>query len=105
LFFGAPVVIYITFFKDAYETKLFDLGLAAENIMIAAQLLGLKTVPVLSPRNYVPDLVKQELKIPDTEEFYVAIAVGYEDSTETDDNSKYHPAFGSRKTDNAIFIE
>jgi nitroreductase len=105
LFFGAPAIIYLTTVKSRFDTQIFDLGLAAENILISAKLLGLDTIPVVSPRYIVPDLIKQELKIPDDEEFFGAIAVGYEDPYEISDYSSFYPGFGTRKTDNAKFIE
>jgi hypothetical protein len=105
LFFNAPTVIYITYRLDSFETRLFDLGLAGENIMVAAYLLGLGTVPLGYPRFLVPELVKTELKIPDAEDFYVAIALGYPDPSSTVDYYKLIPKLESRFTDNAVFIE
>jgi nitroreductase len=69
----------MTYRTESSLTALFDLGCAAQNIMIAAQAVGLSTIPLISPRTAL-DILKLELKIPDTESFYVAIAVGYADS-------------------------
>jgi nitroreductase len=74
--------------------------------MLAAQHIGLSTCPVASPVSFVGDLIRKELKLPETEELYVCIAVGYEDPSYTpDEYAKLIPSIGTRKSDNVLYIE
>jgi nitroreductase len=87
-----------------YERRVFDLGCAAQNIMIAAQAVGLVTIPVASPRYHALETVIKELHISDDEVFYVSIAVGYKDSNIIADYTSVVPTFGSRRNDNVMFF-
>jgi nitroreductase len=39
--------------RDAQPVKYFDLGLAAQNMMIMAQFLGVSTLPLLLPKVFL----------------------------------------------------
>jgi nitroreductase len=75
ILFGAPVVIYLCC-DPLSAFSIFDLGLAAENVMLAAKEYGLDTVPA---GNFVlyQDLIRGELGIPDDQLLILGIALGY----------------------------
>ena len=77
-FYGAPHAIYL--FQDASLTlwSLFDMGLFAQSIMLAAHANGLGTVPQAFVTDYAQD-VKEFLSIPDTKRLVLGLSVGYPD--------------------------
>jgi len=77
-FYGAPHGIYL--FQDASLTpwSLFDLGLFAQNLMLAAHAMGLGTVPQAFATDYAPD-IKKFLAIPGTKRLVLGISIGYPD--------------------------
>jgi nitroreductase len=77
-FYGAPHAIYL--FQDATLTpwSLFDLGLFAQTIMLAAHAKGLGTVPQAFNTDYARD-VKKFLSIPETKRLIISISIGYAD--------------------------
>lgn len=79
-FYGAPHAIYL--FQDSSLTpwSLFDLGLFAETLMLAAHARGLGTVPQAFATDYARD-VKKFLGIPETKRLVLGISTGYPDMT------------------------
>jgi nitroreductase len=77
-FYGAPHAIYL--FQDASLTpwSLFDLGLFAQCLMLAAHANGLGTVPQAFVTDYAQD-VKKLLSIPETKRLVLGISIGYPD--------------------------
>jgi nitroreductase len=77
-FYGAPHAIYL--FQDASLTlwSLFDLGLFAQSLMLAAHANGLGTVPQAFVTDYAQD-VKKLLSIPETNRLVLGISIGYPD--------------------------
>jgi nitroreductase len=77
-FYGAPHAIYL--FQDASLTlwSLFDLGLFAQSLMLAAKACGLGTVPQAFATDYAGD-IKKFLNIPDTKRLVLGISIGYPD--------------------------
>jgi nitroreductase len=84
IFFGAPTVIFVAAERDNSWARL-DSGIATQTIALAAQSIGLGTVILglpaaafTGPRGkYFAELVK----IPQTHDFAVAIAIGYPNGT------------------------
>ena len=83
--YGAPCVIYICTGRSLYfQSKgvnawaIFDCGLAAENIMLAALSYGLGTVAQAEAVTY-PAVVRKVLGIPDELLVVLGIAIGYPD--------------------------
>ncbi len=83
--YGAPCVIYICTGRSIYfQSKgvnawaIFDCGLAAENIMLAALNYGLGTVAQAQAVAY-PAVVRKVLGIPDDLLVVLGIAIGYPD--------------------------
>lgn len=78
-FFSAPVVMVFTIDNDMESGSWLDYGMFLQNIMIAARAYGLHTCPQVSLANY-PEIVKQQLQIPDDQTVMCGIALGYEDT-------------------------
>lgn len=94
IFYGAPVVIFITTPK-ADEWGALDVGMCTENIMLAAKAIGLDTCPVGFAKfvTQTPDYFS--LNIPDTEQVHLALIIGYGDE---------HPEVHERIENNAVYI-
>lgn len=82
-FYGAPHAIFL--YQDAELTawSIFDLGLFAQSLMLAAHALGLGTVPQAFLTDYVPQ-VKEYLGIPVNKRLVLGISIGYPDIREGD---------------------
>ena len=83
-FYDAPCLIFVAYDKN-YDLASIDCGLLGENIMLAAQSLGLGTCCLAQVVRFMNsddavDLYKQ-LNIPDTYQLYFAISVGYPATT------------------------
>lgn len=79
-FYGAPHVIYL--YQDAIlsEWSIFDMGLFAQSIMLAAHSYGVGTVPQAFVTDYAK-YIKKFLGIPDTKRIIIGISTGYPDMT------------------------
>jgi nitroreductase len=77
-FYGAPHAIYL--FQDATLSSwsLFDLGLFAQSLLLAANAHGLGTVPQAFTTDYAGD-IKKFLSIPETKRLVIGISMGYPD--------------------------
>ena len=77
-FYGAPHVIYL--YQDATLSpwSLFDLGLFAQSLMLAARAKGLGTVAQAFATDYAQE-IKRFLAIPETKRLILAISIGYPD--------------------------
>jgi nitroreductase len=77
-FYGAPHAFYL--FQDATLTpwSLFDLGLFAQSLMLAANAKGLGTVPQAFATDYAKD-IKKFLSIPETKRLVIGMSIGYAD--------------------------
>jgi nitroreductase len=94
VFHGAPVVIFITSPKKN-EWAPIDIGLCAQNLMLAAKSLGYDTCPVGFGRFIEDTPVYNELGIPEAEKIQLAIVLGYGDEK---------PEAHIRRTDNVIYL-
>lgn len=77
-FYGAPHAIYL--FQDASlsQWSLFDMGLFAQSLMLAAHAKGLGTVPQAFATDYARD-VKKFLGLPESKRLVLGISIGYPD--------------------------
>ncbi len=77
-FYFAPHAIYL--FQDASlsEWSLFDIGLFAQSLMLAAHASGLATVPQAFATDYAKE-VKEFLGIPASKRLILGLSVGYPD--------------------------
>jgi len=94
IFHGAPVVIFISSTKDN-EWASLDIGMCAQNIMLAARSLGLGTCPVGLAKFIENTDEYKILNVPSSEHINLAILVGY---------ANENPAVHERKQDNATFV-
>lgn len=80
-FYGAPHGIFI--FQDASLPlwSLFDIGLFAQNLMLAAHALGLGTVPQAFLTDY-SHVVKEFLGIPESKRLVLGMSIGYPDTAD-----------------------
>jgi nitroreductase len=76
VFYGAPAVIFITVPK-ADEWGAIDVGMCAQNIMLAAKAMGLDTCPIGFAKYVSQARDYHLLNIPDKEEVQLAVIVGY----------------------------
>ncbi|MGP8214452.1 MAG: nitroreductase [Bacteroidia bacterium] len=95
IFHEAPVVIFITAPIDN-EWAPLDIGMCAQNIMLAAKSLGLDTCPVGMGKYIVETKSFSKLKVPASERVLLSITVGY---------GKKNPEAHARNKKNAIYVE
>lgn len=79
-FYDAPVVIFITLHTALPGSRLMDIGMAAENLMLSAHDKGLGTCAIALTLLYA-DVINRELKVPDSTETVLSVALGYPDTT------------------------
>jgi nitroreductase len=77
-FYAAPHVIYLYQEASLSEWSLFDLGLFAQSLMLAAHAHGLATVPQAFATDYAQE-VKAFLSIPAEKRLVLGISIGYPD--------------------------
>lgn len=75
-FYRAPHAIYL--YQDSSLTpwSLFDLGIFAQSLMLAAHARGLGTVPQAFPTDYAAE-IKQFLEIPESKRLVLCLSIGY----------------------------
>ena len=82
IFHNAPTLVIITADEKAGFIDL-DCGMAAENIALAAESLGINSCILGMPgtifNSEKADEIKQELRIPEGYRFVIAVALGYRD--------------------------
>jgi len=75
-FFGAPAVVYLCMDRTLTPWSMHDLGMMSQSIMLAAEENGVASAIVYSLVLY-PDLIRKTLKIPEKLAVVIAIALGY----------------------------
>ena len=95
IFHGAPVVIFITSPGDD-EWAGLDIGMCAQNMMLAAKSMGLDSCPVGFAKFIEQTPVYHRLEVPGREKVQLAVIVGY-----GDEKPELHP----RAKNNVIFID
>lgn len=78
-FFGAPAVIYLCMDRTLTPWSMFDTGMLAQSIMLAAQQYGLGSIPAWMLAIY-PDLIRAELEIPEELSIIIGLALGVSDT-------------------------
>jgi len=76
--YGAPVAIIITMHNSFPRSRLMDLGMAAQNLMLAAHGRGLGTCAIGLALLY-DEVIRSVLAIPPAFEIALLIALGYPD--------------------------
>jgi len=77
-FYGAPHAIYLFQDNTLSQWSLFDLGLFAQSLMLAAHALGLGTVPQAFATDYALE-IKKYLNIPISKRLVLGLSIGYPD--------------------------
>ena len=77
-FYGAPHVIYLYQDASLSDWSLFDLGLFAQSLMLAAHAKGLGAVPQAFATDYAKE-VKAFLSIPESKRLVLGISIGHPD--------------------------
>jgi nitroreductase len=77
-FYNAPHAIYLLQDTTLSDWSLFDLGLFAQSLMLAAHAKGLGTVPQAYATDYARE-VKEFLGIPESKRLVLGISLGYPD--------------------------
>lgn len=95
VFHGAPVVMFITGpRKDEWAS--LDIGMCAQNIMLAAKSLELDTCAVGMGKYAEQSESYSQLRIPSSEQIYLSIVLGYGDE---------NPEIHERNKNNVVYIE
>jgi nitroreductase len=84
IMFNAPTVIYLTLAKGNSKWSVYDMGALSMSIMLAAKDRGIDSIPATSVVLF-PDVLRKILKIPETEDIIVGIALGYEEKCVAND--------------------
>ena len=79
-FFDAPAVIFLCMDRSLTQWSLFDLGSFSQSIMLSACEYGLGTAVAVQLASY-PDLLRQELGIPENLAVCIGIAIGHIDES------------------------
>ena len=77
-FYGAPHGIFLYQDKDLPLWSLFDIGLFAQSLMLAAHARGLGTVPQAFLTDYARE-TKEFLGIPESKRLVLGMSIGYPD--------------------------
>jgi len=77
-FYYAPHAIYLFQEASLTEWSIFDMGLFAQSLMLAANAKGLATVPQAFATDYAKE-VKECLGIPESKRLILGLSVGYAD--------------------------
>jgi nitroreductase len=77
-FYGAPHGIFLFQDSSLPTWSIFDMGLFAQSLMLAAHAYGVGTVPQAFVTDYAAD-VKHFLGIPETKRLVLGISIGYPD--------------------------
>ena len=79
-FFGAPCAILLFTDRSLGEWSIFDMGLCAQSLILAAHALGLGTVLQASVTSYA-DAIRQFLDIPSSKRLVICVSIGYPDES------------------------
>ncbi len=77
-FYNAPHGIFLYQDASLSQWSLFDLGIFAQTLMLAAHARGLGTVPQAFAVDYAAE-TKKFLAIPETKRLVLGMAIGYPD--------------------------
>ena len=77
-FYGAPCAVFLFIDGSLGEWSIFDMGLFAQNLILAAHSQGVESVLQASVTNYTPQ-IKKFLGIPEGKKLIIGISLGYPD--------------------------
>ncbi len=79
-FYGAPSAIFVFIDSSLTPWSIFDAGLFAQSLCLAAHSVGLGTCLQAVLTSY-PDAIRQCLGIPETKRLVIGMSIGYPDLT------------------------
>ena len=77
-FYGAPCAVFLFIDGMLGEWSIFDAGLFAQNLILAAHALGVESVLQASVTNYAPE-IKKFLGVSESKKLVIGISMGYVD--------------------------
>ncbi len=77
-FYEAPAVVFLNMHKQLPGSRLMDIGMAAENLMLSACARGLGTCAIALTLMY-EDVIRQALSVSDEYNIVLSVAIGYPD--------------------------
>ena len=77
-FYGAPCVFFLFIDRSLSQWSLFDMGLFAQNILLATHSFGLGACVQAVLARY-PDVIREFFKMPKTRQLLLGISIGYPD--------------------------
>ena len=77
-FYGAPCVVFLFIDGSLGEWSIFDMGLFAQNLILAAHSFGVESCLQASVTNYALE-IKKFLGIPQSKKLVICISLGYPD--------------------------
>jgi len=78
-FFGAPHLVVVTVAAELREYGAVDVGAYIATMLLAAESMGLASIPQAAPALYAPAL-REALDIPTDERIVATVALGHEDN-------------------------
>jgi len=78
-FYGAPCVVFLFMDGSLEEWSIFDMGLFAQNFILAAHSQGVESVLQASLTNYAPQ-IKKFLGVAESKKLIIGISLGYPDN-------------------------
>jgi nitroreductase len=81
-FYGAPCAVLLFIDGSLGEWSIFDMGLFAQNLILAAHSLGVESCLQASVTNYALE-IKKFLGIPESKKLVICISLGYPDEKAT----------------------
>jgi len=79
-FYGAPCAMFLFTDPSVGERATFDVGLCAQNLVLAAHALGFGTVLQASVTDYA-DAVREYLGLPESFRLMICVSLGYPDDS------------------------
>jgi nitroreductase len=84
-FFGAPCAVYLCMDRTLGDWSIFDLGAMSHGITLAALERGVESAIAINLVVY-PDVLREELGIPENLLIVIGIALGYADTSDPEDS-------------------
>jgi nitroreductase len=77
-FYGAPCAVFLFIDGSLGEWSIFDMGLFAQNLTLAAHSFGVESCLQASVTNYAPE-IKELLGVAESNKLVIGISLGYPD--------------------------
>ena len=78
-FYGAPCILFLFMDSSLGPWSIFDMGLFAQNLILAAHSFGVESCLQASVTNYA-DEIRKFLGVPETKKLIIGISIGYPDT-------------------------